>query len=137
MEARHRVLVAAQPTAWAVVLRMLEDVVDLVPAHSSSDAFRVLEQDPDIDAIVCTIAFDDARMVEFLQAVKGDPEYGRIPFLCLRAFPSVLSDHLVRDMRHVCKECGAFDLLDIAKLPRDRARTELWATLESSLRSSH
>jgi len=59
---------------------MLDGVIDLVPAHTTADAFRAPEQDAlAIDLIISTIAFDDSRMVE-LQAVKRDPAMNHIPF---------------------------------------------------------
>ena len=103
---------------------MLEGVIDLVPVHTTADAFRALEQNtPAIDLIISTIAFDDSQMVAFLQAVKRNPTMNRIPFLCTRVLPGVLSDHLVDRMRAVCKQCEAADLVDLAKLPRDEAQS--------------
>src|SRR3954470_19291167 len=119
MAIRHRALVAAQPAAWTVLRAMLEGVIDLVPVHTTAEAFRALGHDALIDLIISTIAFDDSRMVEFLQAVKRNPSMKYIPFLCLRALPGVLSDHLVDQMRVVCKQCEALDLVDVAKLPLD------------------
>jgi hypothetical protein len=67
----HRVLMASQPEAWVVVNGMLGEVLDLVPVHTMAKAFEVLERDAaSIELIICTIAFDDSRMIEFLQAVK-------------------------------------------------------------------
>src|SRR5688572_31298133 len=89
MNLEHRVLVAAHPQAWRVLQTMLADVVDLVPAHTTADAFKILEGEP-IDLIVSTIAFDESRMLEFLQAVKQTSSMGGIPFLCSRVLPSVV-----------------------------------------------
>ena len=92
----------------------------------------MLEQDAaDIDLILSTIAFDDSRMVDFLQAVKADAEFSHIPFLCARVLPSILADHLVAHMRRVCTELGAVDLIDVANLPAKKrtAFSELRWTL--------
>src|SRR3954471_22624275 len=123
MASPQRALVAAQPAAWALMRAMLEGLIDLVPVHSKADAFQALQHDAGaIDLIISTIAFDDSQMVEFLQAIKRDPRTNRIPFLCARVLPGVLSDHLVARMRDVCKQCDAADLIDVAKLPRDEAQ---------------
>ena len=45
-----------------------------------------------VDLIQTTIAFDDSRMVEFLQVVKRDARTSDIAFLCAGVLPSVLSD---------------------------------------------
>jgi hypothetical protein len=132
MAIRHRALVAAQPAAWTALRSMLEGVIDLVPVHTTADAFRALEQDAlAIDLIISTIAFDDSRMVEFLQAVKRNPTMNGIPFLCSRVLPGVLSDHLVDRMRVVCKQCEAVDLVDVAKLPLDEAQSVFRAAVMS------
>lgn len=136
MGVRHRVLVAAQPAAWNVLQRMLNGTVDLVPVHSVEDAFRVLDHEAkSIDLVISTIAFDDSRMVEFLQAVRRNPPTSRIPFLCFRVLPGVLSDQLVEGMRAVCKQCGAADLVDVAKLPHDAAQSALRTAVKACLES--
>ena len=124
MNGSHRVLVAAQPLAWRVLQTMLGDVADLVAVHTMADAFKILERER-IDLIVSTIAFDESRMMEFLQAVKRSKSTAHIPFLCSRIVPGVLRDNLVSTMRDACQECGADDLLDLARLPPDRAKAVL------------
>jgi hypothetical protein len=111
---------------------MLEEVIDLVPVHTRADAFLALEHGaPAINLIIATIAFDDSQMVEFLQGIKRNPASKRIPFLCTRALPGVLSDHLVDRMRDVCKHCEAVDLVDVANLPRDEGQRVLRAAVLS------
>ena len=115
-------------------MHALEGVLDLIPVHSRADAWLVLEQGAvNIDLIISTIAFDDSRMVEFLQAVKADTEYSRIPFLCTRVLPTILSDHLVVHMRQVCKELGAVDLIDVANLPREKANSVVRTAVNACL----
>ena len=134
MEIRRRVLIAAQPAASGVLQRMLAEVVDIVPAYTMADAFHVLERDSTpVDLIITTIAFDDSHMVDFLQAVKRNAPTRDIPFLCFRVLPSVLSDSLLQSMPAICKQCGAVDFLDIAKLPRDAAQRVLRAAVMACL----
>jgi hypothetical protein len=133
MKRMHRVLIAAQPGAWRVLQSMLDEVTDLVSAHTSADAYRILERER-IDLVISTIAFDDSRMIDFLQAAKTIA-VRQIPFLCVRVFPSVLSDNLVGALRDACKECGAVDLIDLAKLTPDRAQTKLRAAVVDLLRT--
>ena len=114
---------------------MLEVFLDTVPAHTPADAFSVLEQESEIDLILTTIAFDDSRMIEFLQAVKRSAPTSAIPFLCSRILPSVLSDHLVESMRGVCRQCGACDLVDVAKLRPAAAQAALRAAVTSCLQT--
>jgi DNA-binding NarL/FixJ family response regulator len=115
---------------------MLEDVVDVVPAHTPADAFKILERER-IDLIVSTIAFDESRMIEFLQAVKRRTSEREIPFLCSRVLPGVLRDALVASMRDACIQCGAIDLIDIARLPPDVGREILRDKVIASCSSGH
>ena len=108
--------------------------MDLVPVHSQADA---LQADPAIDVIISTIAFDDSQMIQFLQAVKQDRALSRIPFLCSRVLPSALPDRLVARMRELCKQCGAVDLVDVARLSRGEALRVFRAALEGRLGSRH
>lgn len=121
---------ASQPEAWVVVNAMLGDELDLVPVHTMVKAFEVLERDAgSIELIICTIAFDDSRMIEFLQAVKRNPAMSNVPFLCARVLASALSDDLVSRVGTVCKDCGAVDLLDVANLDDVAARNVLRAAV--------
>jgi CheY-like chemotaxis protein len=129
----NRLLVAAQPLAWRALQNMLADVGDLLPAHTTAEAFEILERER-IDLIVSTIAFDESRMLEFLQAVKQKSSTGAIPFLCSRIFASVIRDNLVITMRDACKECGACDFVDVARLPPDTAKEVLRSAVDACLR---
>ena len=128
---KHRVLIAAQPAAWAVLKAMLGDVAVLVPAHTTADAFKILERER-IDLIVCTIAFDESQMMEFLETVKRTISSGHIPFLCARVLLGG-PDSLVPTIRDGCKALGAADLVDIARLPPERAQAAMRAAVEASL----
>jgi DNA-binding NarL/FixJ family response regulator len=114
VESRSRVLVASQPAAWRRLQPMLEPLVDALPVHTTEAAFRALDHDG-IDLILCTVAFDDSRMIDFLQAVKRKVPAGAIPFVCTRLLPGVLNDNLVENTRTVCLQCGAAAFVDVAK----------------------
>ena len=110
--------------------RMLAPVADLVPVHTRAQAFEVLERDAaSIDLVICTVAFDESRMIEFLQAVKREPAMSSIPFLCIRVLASVLSDNLIGRLGTVCRDCGAVEMLDIGNLGGDAAQTALKAAV--------
>lgn len=108
----------------------LDAEFDLVHASKTSEALRALHSGG-IDAIVCTIAFDDSRMMDFLQLVKASPATRPIPFICMRVLPGALSDDLVERVSLTCRECGA-DFLDLARTPRPEALTALRAALGSA-----
>jgi CheY-like chemotaxis protein len=123
---RHRALIASQPSAFAVIERMLAPTTDLIAVHSKGQALEVLaNRSDDIDLVICTVAFDESRMIDFLQTVKRNPATSGIPFLCVRVLPSVLSDSLIGSVRLTCTDCGAMDLLDLATLDEDAAQAAL------------
>lgn len=132
-----RVLVAAQPAACGVLQRMLRETAETLPAHRRSDAFRILRENAGgINLVICTIAFDDSQMIDFLQTVKRDPDLGKIPVLCTRVFASVLSDTLVSVIREACKEAGAVDLIDLATLDPKLAKAAINTAVMQCLRRS-
>lgn len=115
---------------------MLAGGIDLFAAHTIAGAWRVLSENPGgIDVIMSTIAFDDSRMLEFLEAVKQDASVSGIPFLCLRVFRSVISDHFVDSMRATSIQLGAVDLIDIADLRGDEAQNVVKAGIAKCLPS--
>ena len=114
-------LVASQPAALSALRPLVQNGTELVPVHSMEDALRALEQDPaGFHLILSTIAFDDSRMVNFLEAVK------RIPALS--------GDRVVR-MGAVCKECGAADFIDIANLTAAEARAVVQSAMKACVAS--
>jgi response regulator RpfG family c-di-GMP phosphodiesterase len=127
---RRRALIAARPRGRKLLREMLEDSFDLVEAHTMAGAFEVLETEPrPVDLIVATLAFDESRMIEFLQAVKRSRKLRDIPFYCCRVVQGIITDDLVGKVSAVCKECGAEDFADVAKLSRAAAARALKAML--------
>ena len=132
MKGKHGVLIAAQPSAWTVLKPMLEDLADLFPVHTTADAFKTLERER-IHCIVCTIAFDESRMMEFLAKVNRMFPAGHVTFLCARVLPSIVRNSLVPSIRDGCKALGAADLVDIAHLPPERAKAAMRAAVTATL----
>ena len=122
---RRRALVASRPKGRELLRQMLQDSLDLVPVITMEEAFEALKAEPRPDLILSTLAFDESRMIEFLQAVKRDRRLRSIPFYCCRVVRGIITDDLVGKMTAVCKECGAEDFIDVAKLPRAAAAKAL------------
>ena len=132
MEVRQRALVAAQVAAWARLQLVLDPLLDTVHVQTIKDAFKTLDRER-IDLIICTLAFEESRMIEFLQAVKRTASAASIPFVCCRALPSVLSDDMVEHMRAACLQAGADALVDIARLDHDKAQSVLTSAVTACL----
>jgi hypothetical protein len=127
-----RALIAAQPEALKRLQPMLESLMATVPVRTLKEALRALERNG-FDLIICTVAFDDSRMIDFLEAVKRTTSGAGIPFLCCRALVGVLSDKLVQSTRAVSMQCGAVGLVDIANLDDDEAQSVLRAAVTAYL----
>ncbi len=116
-----KILVAASPEPRAVVERILVGH-ELTCAEGMAQAEQYL-QERAFDLIVCTIAFDESRMFEFLQLAKSRPEWQRIPFACIR-----VRDHILRTPTALeaaaltCRTLGADAFLDIAEYESDPER---------------
>lgn len=132
MSGKRRILVAAQPSAQTVLKVMLGDLANLSAARTTADAFEILERER-IDLIICTVAFDESRMTEFLATVKRTTSTKHIPFLCARAVPGIIRDSLVSTIRDGCKAIGAADLVDIAKLSPEQAKAAMRAAVRRVL----
>ena len=132
MEVRRRALVAAQVTAWARLQPLLDPLVDAVHVQTIRDAFKAIDRER-IDLIICTVAFEESHMLEFLQAVRRTASAASIPFVCCRALRSVLSDNMVEHMRAACLQAGADALVDIAKLDDEKAQSELKSAVTACL----
>jgi len=136
MERKPRALIAVQPAALPLLEDMLGDELDLVPVHSIAEAQSVLERERgSIALILSSLTFSESRTLEFLVAVKADPDTAAIPFLCCRLLVGILSENLVESFGRAAKLCGAADFVNIGRLPPDRAREALRAAVARCLAS--
>jgi hypothetical protein len=125
-----RALVAARQPAWQRLEQILTPLMHVVPVHTPADAYYALDHES-FDVIITTIAFDDSRMIDFLQAVKRKPVIGAIPFVGCRVLQSVLRDSLVATTAEVCVQCGAVAFVDVARLDDEKATTTFIELLEA------
>src|SRR5437764_13694441 len=91
MAGRCRLLVALTPMGYVHARRALQAAFDLVAAFSLQQATIALK-DGAIDAILCSIHFDESRMLELLTAA-AEPAPS-VPFVCCARLESPLRrDH--------------------------------------------
>jgi CheY-like chemotaxis protein len=83
-----KILVAAVPEVREFFERALAGH-ELAHATTRVEAQRLLSKEP-FELIVCTVAFDDADMLELLRLTKSHPDWRTIPFVCARVRPHVL-----------------------------------------------
>ncbi len=113
---RRAVLLAAQPDAFHILAGMLGGLFEIHEAHTIRDALATLERHQRIALIICTVAFDDSRLFEFLQLVRDREATRDIPFIGCRVIASVLSDDSIDRLGQAFKFFGATEFVDIARL---------------------
>src|SRR5689334_5030952 len=77
------VLVAGTADAVHTARLMLGERFDYRCAFSLEQARASLRPAPEL--IVCNMRFDDARMLDFLEALRDDDECSRLPVVCFHA----------------------------------------------------
>jgi hypothetical protein len=75
------------------------------------------------DLIICTIAFDETKMLELLGFAKSNPAWKSIPFICARVRHGLIRSSSARKaVAFTCRQLGAAAFLDIADYPVDPER---------------
>jgi len=88
MARKPRVLLAARKIARQPFLEALGADASFVEAETLEEAVSTLKNDPDIDAVCCTLYFDESRMFDLVRWVRSNREKVRV--VCARALPKDL-----------------------------------------------
>jgi PleD family two-component response regulator len=115
MSGKCRLLVAVTPMGYVHARRALEGAFDLVPAFSLQQAVTALERS-EIDAILCSIHFDDSRMFDLLDSSKAIAP--ALPFICCVMLDSRLSQGYRDNLVAAAKSNGARAFIDYNALQR-------------------
>lgn len=115
MAARKQLLVAATPMGYVHARRALHHRFDLISAFSIPQA-RVALQADGIDAVLCSIHFDDSRMFDLLRVVHVvSPD---TPFICCRILHSPLSRQALDSLMTSAQELGCRGFVDVNEFQR-------------------
>jgi CheY-like chemotaxis protein len=107
------ILIAASPKPREVLQRILVGH-ELTCATTMSQAERLLDTQS-FDLIICTVVFDDSRMLDFLRSVKAKDGVKHIPFVCARLRPSLIISRIsLEAVAFTCRALGAVGFLDMA-----------------------
>lgn len=132
---RCRLLVAVTQMGYMHARRALQGNFELVPAFNLQQAIASLEQ-RNIDAILCSVHFDESRMFELMDAAK-DIAPGT-PFVCCIMLASRLSQSSLAAMFATARSAGACGCIDYSSLQKglgfseadEKFRDELLRMLE-------
>ena len=132
-----RILVAASPEPRAALERILAGH-ELSCAETMAQAEQFLHGGT-FDLIICTIAFDESKMFDFLQLAKSEPQWKRTPFVAARVRSHILrSPTALRAAAFTCGTLGAEAFLDIADYeidPEHEMREAIDGLLDTTSRS--
>ena len=118
---RQRLLVAVTPLGYVHARRALQRRFDLVCAFSIAQAMASLKG-ADVDAIVCSIHFDECRMFDFLtQAMHLAPD---MPVVCCQILRSPLSPQAIDGLMTTAKSLGCRGFVNFNALQRSHGLEE-------------
>ena len=121
MAAKQRLLVAVTPLGYVHARRALQRRYDLVTAFSIAQGLASLKTG-DIDAILCSIHFDECRMFDFLtQARHVAP---RMPVVCCQILRSPLSQQAIDGLVTAAKSVGCRGFVNFNALQRSHGLEE-------------
>jgi hypothetical protein len=121
MQAKRRLLAAVTAIGYVHARRALHERFELVPAFSLSQATASLRHSG-IDAVLCSIHFDDSRMFDLLHEAKGIAP--QTPFVCCRILHSDLTAQVLSGMAHAAQLQGALAFIDYNELHRQHGFAE-------------
>jgi hypothetical protein len=81
--ARQRILVAGTVDAVQTARLIIGEDFDYRCAFSLEQAQAELH--PGLRAVLCNMRFEDARMLDFLEALRGDERGASLPLVCFHA----------------------------------------------------
>src|SRR5689334_5086541 len=109
MARRCRLLVGATELGYAHIRRALNGDFDMVVVYNLSQAVAALKEGV-IDAILCSIHFDESRMMDFVVAAKAlAPD---VPFICCQILWSALRPSAIQSTVSAAESQGARGFLD-------------------------
>jgi hypothetical protein len=114
-----RILTAVAPDTIERVRRILVRH-DLQIVTHLSEVKKVLAQG-DVDVVFVGARFDDSRMFDLIELVRGEVEKNKIPIVAAIITPTSLSRDAIAGLSHAVKIFGASLFLNLNDFPDDVA----------------
>lgn len=109
------VLLAATQESAPLLQRALRGIAHPVVAYSAADALRLMT--PEVRFVICTVRFDDSRMLDFLSLAAR--RFPHVRFICCRGTEGPLRESTLHAVGIAAENLGAVAFVD---LPGLRAR---------------
>jgi DNA-binding NtrC family response regulator len=104
------VLLACEPSETEVLRALLPAGASVVTVESKERAVERIREG--VDAVVCTLDFDDSRMLELVR--EAHAQRPDLPVLCCRVFGGGISDITIRAAATAAFSMGVAAFLDLA-----------------------
>lgn len=114
---KKKILLAETPERSEGLRLALEGYVDIIVSSSLEDASRQIGKE--LDAVLCSVNFDDSRMFDLLQLLKQDSATRKIPFICLHTLDSALSTTCIRMTERAVALMGGDGFIELSGWRRD------------------
>ena len=125
---RPRVLLACTRSAQPFLARALAGSADCTAVYSFDDALLALDDRPDV--VVCTLRFDDSRMLELAREVS---RRGDVALVCCRIGESDLPAPSIAAAGKAAEYLGALPFIDFPALSRERGIDAALACLRAEV----
>jgi DNA-binding NtrC family response regulator len=104
------VLLACEPSETEVLRALVPAGASVVTVDSKERAVERIREG--VDAVVCTLDFDDSRMLELVR--EAHAQRPDLPVLCCRVFGTSISDITLRGAATAAFSLGVAAFLDLA-----------------------
>ncbi|HEV2608635.1 MAG TPA: hypothetical protein VGU61_00090 [Noviherbaspirillum sp.] len=108
------ILIAEEPHMISALRLALGDAFDITDSTSFADAAYQIEI-KHFDAILCGLHFDEGRMFDLLNLVKTQEGTKDIPFVCINALNTALSDAVIRVVEVAANATGTHSFIEFSK----------------------
>lgn len=115
MSRKPRILLAARKIARQPFFDAFGAEASFVEAETLDEAVSTLQNDPDIDAVCCTLYFDESRMFDLVRWVRSNRQELRV--VCARALPKDLHNISLQAVGIASTSLGA-TFVDFPELAR-------------------
>lgn len=128
-ESLPKVVVACTPESRPVLAEVLHGIARPVMALSENDALRCI--DTDARLLVCTLRFDESRMLDFIATARE--RFADLPCVCCRVGETKLPEHSLHAAFEAARKLGAADVIDFFALETSCGRNAAIVEFRSQL----
>jgi CheY-like chemotaxis protein len=128
-----RVLIAGTDEGVRLLTEVLGGDVEIITARSVREARDMLKRDAAFDYVVCNIRFDESRMFDFLDALRGAALKPAPRVVCVHVSPPPLSPRARPAIEAALEALGVDTLVDFPAIAAARGDAAAREVLRSTI----